>query len=128
MDSSSVVNVSCGELTASDDGKTAELNGWVHRRRDHGGLIFIDLRDRSGILQLVFNPESAPPASARVEVLRLIEAREDRAHPRLAEDPSAAENEYLGCQHDLPSVVQPRRSGGRSSRLRLEWLRDARAG
>jgi aspartyl-tRNA synthetase len=44
--------------------------GWVHRRRDHGGLIFIDLRDRSGLLQLVFHPETAPEAHARAHDLR----------------------------------------------------------
>jgi aspartyl-tRNA synthetase len=59
----------CGELTAQRAGSAARVAGWVHRRRDHGGLIFIDLRDRSGILQLVFHPENAE-AFGRAERLR----------------------------------------------------------
>ncbi len=51
---------SCGALTIQDVGKTVRLLGWVHRRRDHGGLIFLDIRDREGITQVVFNPETAP--------------------------------------------------------------------
>jgi aspartyl-tRNA synthetase len=50
---------SCGALRASDAGSAVELNGWVHRRRDHGGLIFIDVRDRDGITQIVFDPQDA---------------------------------------------------------------------
>jgi aspartyl-tRNA synthetase len=49
----------CGSLTAADAGKTVRLAGWVHRRRDHGGLIFIDLRDESGLVQVTFNPDNA---------------------------------------------------------------------
>jgi aspartyl-tRNA synthetase len=54
----------CGALRASDVGEKAELNGWVNRRRDHGGLIFVDLRDHSGITQIVFDPQQADFASA----------------------------------------------------------------
>ncbi len=60
----------CGQLTAERAGTRARVAGWVHRRRDHGGLIFIDLRDRSGIVQLVFHPESAPQASDTAHRLR----------------------------------------------------------
>jgi aspartyl-tRNA synthetase len=59
-----------GELDASRAGQTVRVAGWVHRRRDHGGLIFIDLRDRSGIVQLVFHPETAPDAHALAQRLR----------------------------------------------------------
>jgi aspartyl-tRNA synthetase len=60
----------CGELRAGDVGSTVRVAGWVHRRRDHGGLIFIDLRDRTGLVQLVFHPETAPGAHALAERLR----------------------------------------------------------
>jgi aspartyl-tRNA synthetase len=60
---------SCGALRASDIGSAVELNGWVHRRRDHGGLIFIDLRDRDGITQAVFDPKD-PAAFGLAESLR----------------------------------------------------------
>ncbi|HWD70823.1 MAG TPA: OB-fold nucleic acid binding domain-containing protein, partial [Solirubrobacteraceae bacterium] len=58
------------ELTSARTGTTARVAGWVHRRRDHGGLIFIDLRDRSGLVQLVFHPESAAAAHTTAHRLR----------------------------------------------------------
>jgi aspartyl-tRNA synthetase len=60
----------CGELTADRAGTAARVAGWVHRRRDHGGLIFIDLRDRSGLVQLVFHPENASNAHSAAHGLR----------------------------------------------------------
>jgi len=61
---------SCGVLNAKDVGSEVVLMGWVLRRRDHGGVIFVDLRDREGITQVVFNPQRAPEAHARAEAIR----------------------------------------------------------
>ncbi|HSV01985.1 MAG TPA: aspartate--tRNA ligase [Phenylobacterium sp.] len=58
----------CGALRAADTGKTVRLSGWIHRKRDHGGLIFVDLRDNYGLTQLVLHPGSA--GFATVEHLR----------------------------------------------------------
>ena len=66
----------CGELRLADAGKTVRIAGWVHRRRDHGGLIFIDLRDSSGIVQLVINPENSQAHAA---------ARRKRPHAPFAD-------------------------------------------
>lgn len=60
----------CGELKKANAGETVELAGWVHRRRDHGGIIFIDLRDRYGLTQIKFDPEINKEAHAEADKLR----------------------------------------------------------
>ena len=60
----------CGELRASDDGEAVVVAGWVAHRRDHGGVMFFDLRDREGILQVVAHPEDQPEAYAAAQDLR----------------------------------------------------------
>jgi aspartyl-tRNA synthetase len=83
----------CGLVGADRVGEQIRVAGWVHRRRDHGGLIFIDLRDREGILQLVFRPDEAPEAHAAAHRLRpeyvisatgtLVEREEGAVNPDL---------------------------------------------
>ena len=60
----------CGDLRLTDAGATAQLNGWVKRRRDHGGVIFIDLRDRTGITQVVFDPQIDEKAHVLADAIR----------------------------------------------------------
>ncbi|KGO34844.1 MAG: aspartate--tRNA ligase [Desulfoprunum sp.] len=85
---------SCNDLRKANVGDEVVLMGWVLRRRDHGGVIFIDLRDRWGLTQIVFNPETDPEAHAKAHQLRSewvlavrgkVEARpDDMANPKLA--------------------------------------------
>ena len=85
---------SCNDLRKANVGDEVVLMGWVLRRRDHGGVIFIDLRDRWGLTQIVFNPETNPEAHAKAHQLRSewvlavrgkVEARpDDMANPKLA--------------------------------------------
>ncbi|MEI9971194.1 MAG: aspartate--tRNA ligase [Ignavibacteriota bacterium] len=74
----------CGELRAADVGKDAILMGWVHSRRDHGGVIFIDLRDREGITQVVFHEDVGPEVHDRAEMARseYVIAVEGKVKPR----------------------------------------------
>jgi len=83
----------CGDVRASDVGREVVLCGWVRKRRDHGGVIFVDLRDRTGIAQVVIKPDSAPQAHERAQAVRSefvlavrgrLERREkDAANPNL---------------------------------------------
>ncbi|MDY0087678.1 MAG: aspartate--tRNA ligase [Coriobacteriia bacterium] len=86
----------CGSLGRTHEGQSVTLAGWVHRRRDHGGLIFVDLRDRSGIVQCTFSPEVTEAFDA-AEHLRpewVVElAGEVRARPEGTENPEMATGE-----------------------------------
>jgi aspartyl-tRNA synthetase len=75
---------SCGALRGSDVGKTVLLMGWVHRRRDHGGVIFVDLRDREGLTQVVFHEDVEPAVHQRAEEVRpeYVIAVEGKVEPR----------------------------------------------
>jgi aspartyl-tRNA synthetase len=83
--------VSCGALRGADEGTSAELSGWVNRRRDHGGLIFVDLRDSAGVTQIVFDPQH--PSFHEAEHLR----HEDvvRVHGSVRRRPAGTENPKL---------------------------------
>jgi len=107
----------CGALNKSHIGQTVRLSGWVHRKRDHGGLLFIDLRDNEGLTQLVFDPDR-PGAFGRAERVRAeyvikvegqVVARSDEAiNPNLAtgEIEIAVESlEVLSEAADLPLPV-----------------------
>jgi aspartyl-tRNA synthetase len=103
----------CGQLRAEDAGRYVILKGWVHRRRDQGALIFIDLRDRDGITQVVFNREANPEAhriaeEVRSEYVLQIEGNvqhrgEERVNPSLA----TGEIEVIA---DRVQDTQPRQS------------------
>jgi aspartyl-tRNA synthetase len=83
-----------GDLRGADAGRTVRVAGWVNARRDHGGLIFIDVRDRSGIVQLVFHPDTSGAAFAAAERLRnehvisasgtVVEREEGNKNPNIA--------------------------------------------
>ena len=85
--------IACGDLREEHSGQAVTLAGWVHRRRDHGSLIFIDLRDREGLVQVVFNPEIAPDAHEVVGRVRNEWVL--RVSGRVGERPEGTENPDL---------------------------------
>ncbi|HEV2038016.1 MAG TPA: aspartate--tRNA ligase [Candidatus Eremiobacteraceae bacterium] len=85
--------VTCGELNGNNEGATVELKGWVNSTRDHGGLIFIDLRDRFGITQLVFDPRVSREATELASTLRSEDVVAARGTVRRR--PSGTENAKL---------------------------------
>jgi aspartyl-tRNA synthetase len=124
-----------GGLRREQVGERIKVAGWVHRRRDHGGLIFIDLRDRSGLLQLVFRPEEAPEAHAKGHELRseyviavdgeLVAREEGTVNPDLptGEVELAVETiEVLAASETPPFQVDEDDPVGEELRLRYRYL------
>jgi aspartyl-tRNA synthetase len=124
-----------GQLRAGDVGERVRVAGWVHRRRDHGGLIFIDLRDRTGLLQLVFRPEEAPEAHAAAGSLRgedvitaegeLVPREEGTINPTLPTgevELAVAELEQLADSQTPPFQIDEDEPVGEELRLRYRYL------
>ena len=85
----------CGELRASDENRDAVVLGWVAKRRDLGNLLFLDIRDRTGIVQVVFNKETQPAAHAKAEQARseFVDRKSTRlnsSHHAISRMPSSA--------------------------------------
>ncbi|HUO04672.1 MAG TPA: aspartate--tRNA ligase [Candidatus Binataceae bacterium] len=103
----------CGALRASDTGRDVALWGWVNTRRDHGGLIFIDLRDREGIVQLVLNPEHNPAAhdaagGARAEFYAAVKGKVvRRAEGTVNAQIPTGEIEIAVTEFEILSVSEP---------------------
>jgi aspartyl-tRNA synthetase len=124
---------SCGDLRAADADREVTLTGWVHRRRDLGQLIFLDVRDRSGIAQVVFNIEQNPSAHARAEEVRpeyvvavrgRVVARQ-KANPDLASgeiEVIASELRILNSAKTPPFVIEDEVSASEETRLRYRYL------
>ncbi len=123
----------CGDLRAADAEKDVVLMGWVHKRRDLGNLIFIDLRDRSGLAQIVFNKEQRAAAHARAEELRseFVVAvtgrvvKRQKANPDLASgevEIIASELRILNTAKTPPFVVEDALTANEETRLRYRYL------
>jgi aspartyl-tRNA synthetase len=124
-----------GELRAEQVGQQVRVAGWVHRRRDHGGLIFIDLRDRTGLLQLVFRPDEAPEAHAAAGSLRgedvltaageLVRREEGTVNPNLPTgdvELTVESFELLADSETPPFQIDEDEPVGEELRLRYRYL------
>jgi aspartyl-tRNA synthetase len=125
----------CGELRKEQVGEEVTLMGWVQRRRDHGGLIFVDLRDRFGLVQVVFNPEEADEAFQKAEDLRkeyviavvgeVIERPEGTINPDLSTgeiEVNASELRILDSAKTPPLQITEESEVGEDLRLKYRYL------
>jgi aspartyl-tRNA synthetase len=124
-----------GLARAENVGEEPRVAGWVHRRRDHGGLIFVDLRDRTGLLQLVFRPDEAPEAHAAAHRLRaedvltargrIVPREEGTVNPQLPTgevEMSVAEFELLADAETPPFEIDTDQQVDEMLRLRYRYL------
>ncbi|MCP4756722.1 MAG: aspartate--tRNA ligase [Proteobacteria bacterium] len=124
----------CGELTKADLNRTVELAGWVHRRRDHGGIIFIDLRDRYGLVQVTFDPKVDEGAWQEADKLRsewvikvkgkVIPRPEDMVNPKLATGEIEVESSQLTVlsrSKTPPFEIGEEKTGEANENLRLKY-------
>ncbi len=125
---------SCGVLTAADIGKTVVLFGWVQNRRDHGGCVFIDLRDREGLTQVVFEPETDAEAHQLAGTLRLeyvvavrgeVRSRGSQVNPRLPTgeiEVRATQLEVFNRAETPPFPIEDRIDTAEEKRLAHRYL------
>ena len=127
----------CGEISSDRVGGEARLAGWVNRRRDHGGLVFIDLRDRTGLVQLVFDPDDSGSAFALGHKLRpedvisvagpVVERSAETVNPEIptgAFEIRVAEADLLSDAQTPPFEIEGRGASevGEETRLRYRYL------
>ncbi len=125
----------CGEVRESDIGSSVSLAGWVFRRRDHGGLIFVDLRDRSGLVQVVFSPDVSAQAHTLAHSLRsefvIAVSGEVRHRPEGTENPNlptgmvelyASTLSVLNESSPLPFPMEEAGEASESLRLKYRYL------
>jgi aspartyl-tRNA synthetase len=125
----------CGELRAADEGSAVTLCGWVHSRRDHGGVTFVDLRDRSGLIQVVFNPAVSEASHELAQSLRseycvrvtgqVVPRKEGTVNPKLGTgeiEVSVTELEVLSAAETPPFQVDDHQEVDETLRLRYRFL------
>jgi aspartyl-tRNA synthetase len=123
----------CGALRATDTGRDVTMMGWVHRRRDLGSLLFLDVRDRSGIVQVVFNKETHPEAHAKAELARseFVVAVEGNVVKREKGNPEIATGEIeivatklhiLNNAKTPPFPIEAEINAAEETRLRYRYL------
>ena len=123
----------CGELRATDEGRDALVMGWVAKRRDLGNLLFLDIRDRTGIVQVVFNKETQPAAHAKAEQARgeFVVAVEGKVIKRQKANPELASGEVemvatklhiLNNAKTPPFPIEDEINAAEETRLRFRYL------